>query len=151
MQETYMSSNPTLEKASRGVDRRTILRGAAATALSVPLQNLMMRRAHGAQIASPYGPVSPRPCNNTGLNLLQLPQDFQYWSINWTGDPLMDGTPTPPNHDGMGVVRENGLGNRLVTLCRNHEVDGEPGAFANGPFRYSPTAGGGNTNVVFNT
>jgi hypothetical protein len=87
--------------------------------------------------------------HNTGLALLQLPAGFEYWSFGWTGDPLNDGNTTPAMHDGMAVVFQN-AGGRRCTLVRNHEVAAGP-AFASGPLQYSPGAGGGNTNIVWNT
>jgi len=55
-----------------------------------------------------------------------------------------DGTPTPPLHDGMGIIREFG---RWLVLCRNHELDipGPPPFMSVG---YS-AAGGGTSNLVF--
>ena len=136
------------------VDRRAFLRGGAAlfggAALAGPLQGLMARQAMAAgPIASPYGPIAPVADENTGLELLQLPEGFKYWSFGWTGDPLTDGTPTPALHDGMGVVRTLGSTGKLI-LCRNHEVNVAP-AFSLGDYTYSPGAGGGNTNLVWNT
>jgi hypothetical protein len=55
--------------------RRTLLRGAAASALAVPLAGLFGRRAEALArvepIASPYGPVAPVLDRSTGLPLLQ--------------------------------------------------------------------------------
>jgi hypothetical protein len=66
-------------------------------------------------IASPYGAIAPTADENTGLNLLQLPPGFKYWSFGWTGDPLDDGTPTPERHDGMAVELRLILGERART------------------------------------
>ncbi len=137
------------------VDRRTFMRGGAAlvggVALSGPLSLLRARSAQACgPIVSPYGPIAPKVDENTGLELIQLPDGFRYWSFGWTGDSLSDGTPTPALHDGMAVVKEMGSSGRLI-LCRNHEVGGGVPAFAEGPFRYSPDAGGGNVNLVWNT
>jgi len=135
------------------LDRRAFMRGGAALfgglALSGPLQLLGSRAAQAAgPIPSPYGPIAPALDQNTGLALIQLPADFKYWSFGWTGDPLFDASPTPALHDGMAVVRNLKGG---VMLCRNHEVGGGGPAFAEGPFRYSPDAGGGNTNLLWDT
>lgn len=137
------------------VDRRTFMRGGAVLfgglALSGPLSLLRSRSAQACgPIVSPYGAIAPQADESTGLDLLQLPQGFRYWSFGWTGEPLSDGTPTPALHDGMAVVKEMGNSGKLI-LCRNHEVGGGVPAFAEGPFRYSPDAGGGNTNLVWNT
>lgn len=40
----------------------------------------------------------------TGLPLLQLPKGFTYQTFGWSGDLMIDGKPTPTNHDGMAVV-----------------------------------------------
>jgi secreted PhoX family phosphatase len=54
-------------------------------------------------------------------------------------------------HDGMAVARQFGHDGRRCLLIRNHEVGGGVPAFAGGPIQYSPDAGGGNTNLVWNT
>jgi uncharacterized protein len=73
-----------------------------------------------APVASPYGPLAPVACGNTGLALLQLPAGFEYKSFGWTGDPMRDGRPTPGSHDGMAVVMSSRGGSDHV-LVRNHE------------------------------
>jgi secreted PhoX family phosphatase len=135
-------------------DRRAFLRGGAATlsalALSWPLQELMKRQAYGAAIASPYGAPVPTLDQVTGLPLIALPPGFRYYSHGWTGDPIsaqFPGLLTPAAHDGMGVLQQ--IGPRVI-LCRNHEV-GAQAAFASGKLQYSAQAGGGNTNLIFNT
>jgi secreted PhoX family phosphatase len=158
----------------------------------------MARRAHGAAIPSPYGAIFPQADQNTGLNLIQLPEDFKYWSFGWTGDPLTDGNVTPALHDGMAVAIESrrsgedwyaeaaddpdrgrdddddddrdrdrdrkrdddrdrdddrhgrGRKGRSILLIRNHEVGNGP-SFAAGPIQYSPEAGGGNVNLIWDT
>jgi secreted PhoX family phosphatase len=82
----------------------------------------------------------------TGLWLLALPPGFDYLSFGWTDDPLDDGTPTPPRHDGMGVVRARGA---RLTLVRNHEVSSDDGAFATGEVCYDPAVSGGCTTLEF--
>jgi uncharacterized protein len=47
----------------------------------------------------------------------------------------------------MAVLKQN---RRYAVLCRNHEVNVAP-AFVDGRFQYSPAAGGGNTNLIFDT
>ena len=102
------------------------------------------------QVASPYGTPEPALDKNTGLPLLKLPPGFEYWSFGWTGDPLGDGNYIPASHDGMGVVQQNGQNSQYCVLVRNHEVTNGP-AFAEGPQRYSPDAGGGNTSFIWNS
>ena len=127
------------------------MRGSAALTAALTLQNCM--RIGGSsreRVASPYGAPEAAPDKNTGLALLKLPPGFEYWSFGWTGDPLDDGNLTPAAHDGMGVIQQYGQDDQLCVLVRNHEVTDGP-AFAAGPLQYSPGAGGGNTNFVWNT
>lgn len=83
----------------------------------------------------------------TGLPLLNLPPGFTYRSFGWTGDAMSDGTTTPGEHDGMAVIGQEG--DRL-TLCRNHEIRGQR-SFGCDAITYDTSAGGGCTNLVFNT
>lgn len=87
-------------------------------------------------------PSELRPVRDptTGLELLRLPEGFRYFSFGWTGDVLGDGSRTPPNHDGMGIVGQRD--GRLV-LIRNHELWEDTGAFALPGRAYDPGAGGG--------
>ncbi len=111
--------------------RRMILKGAAASALALPLSGLFGRRAEARArlepIASPYGPVAPALDQTTGLPLLQLPEGFSYQSFGWSGDLMSDGRPNPTNHDGMAVVRSRLVNGRAeFTLIRNHEATVNP-------------------------
>lgn len=112
-------------------NRRALLRGAAASALALPLAGLSLRRAEALTrlepIASPYGPVAPVRDQITGLPLLQLPEGFSYQSFGWSGDLMADGKPGPTNHDGMAVVRSRVVGGKgEMTLIRNHEATVNP-------------------------
>lgn len=100
-------------------DRRDFLRGLAAFGLSFAG---LAARGEAAPGESPYGPLAPERDLATGLPLLQLPRGFRYRSYAWRGDPMSDGSPTPPRHDGMSVVDvvHEGGRHRLV-LMRNHE------------------------------
>lgn len=107
-------------KSLSRADRRTFLRSGAlgAGALWISsLQELSARRAHGEYSRGrskkkggggpdAYGLPSPKPDETTGLNLLQLPDGFRYWSYSWTGDVMSDGVMCPNLHDGMAVVDE---------------------------------------------
>ena len=107
-------------KSLSRADRRTFLRSGAlgAGALWISsLQELSARRAHGeyshgrskkkgGRGPDAYGLPSPKPDETTGLNLLQLPDGFRYWSYSWTGDVMSDGVMCPNLHDGMAVVDE---------------------------------------------
>jgi hypothetical protein len=80
----------------------------------------MARRAEGAAIPSPYGPISPKIDETTGLPLIKLPDGFRYMTFSWTGDVMSDGVRCPNLHDGMAVVDAEGNSGRLI-LVRNHE------------------------------
>jgi secreted PhoX family phosphatase len=163
-------------------DRRTFLRRGAMGAGAVwalSLQDYAARAAQpGAAVIngiSPYGPISPKKDETTGLELLKLPDGFRYWSYSWTGDEMSDGVRCPHLHDGMAVVdqlrRDDGdpvddeddstiipgrrpvLTNKLV-LVRNHEGSaGLPYVAGRPDITYMPagaaTGSGGTTNLVF--
>jgi secreted PhoX family phosphatase len=131
--------------------------GAAAIALAGPLAALLDRQAHAAGLVDgPYGRVRPARDRATGLELLHVPPGFEYTSFGWTGDPLDDGSPTPPRHDGMAVVEARRRG-RDVVLIRNHENGIGPligGGRAPTYDRFAappriPGLGGGTTGLVF--
>ncbi|MEC7567078.1 MAG: alkaline phosphatase PhoX [Planctomycetota bacterium] len=95
---------------------------------------------------SPYGPLRPVKDQTTGLALLSLPAGFEYLTHGWTGQIMSDGRKTPPAHDGTGVIDDD---KGLLTLCRNHEVNGLKPAFAHARNTYDSQAGGGTTNFTF--
>jgi secreted PhoX family phosphatase len=127
--ETHVERTSNMDHREKSVvNRRTVLRGAgsmiASTTLAGALHGLMVGNARAAgepttPVGGPFGPVAPVADRATGLPLLQLPTGFSYSSLGWTGDRMTDGQPTPPNHDGMGVVSMRG-GSQVV-LVRNHE------------------------------
>jgi secreted PhoX family phosphatase len=138
--------------ARTSLNRRTFLQGAlgagAGIALAGPFAALGARAAGAAGGGKPsgggYGPLAPVKDHTTGLELLMLPQGFEYLSFGWRNDVMSDGTPTPSNHDGMAAFRD---GDR-VRLVRNHERgNGTP--FAPADATYDPLAGGGTTTLVF--
>jgi uncharacterized protein len=134
------------------LDRRTFIRRGAmgAGALwALSLGDLMGRRADAA-IPSPYGPVSPKADETTGLYLLQLPDGFRYWSYSWTGDIMADGVACPNLHDGMAVVDQQGSSGRII-LVRNHETAGGLPYVDKPSITYAADGAGGTTNLVFNT
>ena len=109
-----------------GLDRRSFLRGGAAfaawtaSALATPLEALAAadgRRSPG------YGPLAPVRDGVTGLPLLQLPPHFRYFSFGWAGDPMIDGRPTPPGHDGAAAFAAPG---GRIHYVRNHELHLHP-------------------------
>jgi uncharacterized protein len=153
----------THTQSQPGISRRALLGGAAAVAGAAalaPLEALAARSANATgqdrdarrPFSPDYGPLAPVRDHTTGLELLLLPRGFEYLSYGWTGDPMSDGVPTPPLHDGMAAFRMDASGRRdhdddLVHLVRNHEVDDFPGKFTDPA--YDPDAGGGTTTVAF--
>ncbi len=137
-------------ETTAGVGRRSFLKtglaAAGGLALAGPFATLDARAAAGKPYRSRgYGPLAPALDHTTGLPLLRLPRGFEYISFGWTGDPMVDGTPTPGSHDGMGAYRVGGR----VHLVRNHERGAGSPIGAGGIPAYDATAGGGNTTVVF--
>ncbi len=94
-----------------------------------------------------YGPLSVKPCMNTGLPLLALPEGFEYMSYGWTGQIMSDGRPTPTDHDGMAVSARRG---RYISLVRNHELSaGESNQCLVPGGMYNMNEFGGTTNILF--
>ena len=128
--------------------RRTFLRaGAVATGVLAagPLRALEALAAEPLEdggpveaLAAGYGPLRAAGAH------LELPDGFWYVRFGAAGDKMSNGKPTPNYHDGMAAFPGPG---GTVRLVRNHEVDGQKGAFANDP--YDGVAGGGTTNLVF--
>ena len=135
-------------------DRRTFMRRGAmgAGALwALSLGEFMERGTlHAAQVTSPYGPISPKVDETTGLALLQLPQGFRYMSYSWTGDKLRGGIPCPNLHDGMAVVDAVGNSGKLI-LVRNHEGAAGVPYLSRPSITYAGDGAGGTTNLVFDT
>lgn len=84
----------------------------------------------------------------TGLPLLLLPEGFRYRTFGWTRDPMKGGIPTPSMHDGMAVVAEN---DGIVSLIRNHEVNGSGTAIATNGQPFDARGRGGCTTLRFDT
>ena len=85
--------------------RRNLLKGGAIAAVvaTTPflgtLQAFAARNAQGrgaGLVRSSYGPLRPTKDLSTGLELLQLPDGFQYKSFSWTGDLMENGQPAAP-------------------------------------------------------
>src|SRR5262245_43536255 len=107
------------------IDRRTFLKGAAASAGATALGGPFAGFASGALAASSK-PASrslrPTPDERDGAVRLWLPTGFSYRSFHDTEAPVIldDGTLLPGRHDGMGAF----LGpNGNVILVRNHELN----------------------------
>ena len=137
-----------------GIQRRTLLRAGVqmigGVAMATPFQALLTRGAHAAERdpAAGYGDLLPIPDGTTKLPLIRLPKGFTYKTNGWPGDDLTDGTKTTNTHEGMADKITDG---RTRTLIRNHEVSGDNGAFINSDITYDKYAGGGTTNMIFNT
>ncbi|MGE0353816.1 MAG: alkaline phosphatase PhoX [Gemmatimonadales bacterium] len=136
------------------LDRRQFLgRSALAGGALIGIEGLMARgglRSHPlpGMPRGDYGDPVPARADNTGEWLLALPPGFRYTAFGRTGEPMADGRPTPPSHDGMAAFAHAGK----IRLVRNHEVQ----TIAGGPVRaigdatrsYDPACGGGTTTVV---
>lgn len=150
----------TPESEKFRLNRRSLLKNGAVAALgtSTLANALVSLAANNAQkgmqsrlMDSPYGPISPVADEVTGLELLQLPEGFKYATMSWTGDAMADAYPTPPGHDGMGVVAE--VGDDIV-LVRNHELSRgglivADACYENAAREDGTHASGGNTNLYF--
>jgi secreted PhoX family phosphatase len=133
----------------RQIDRRTFLRGSAATAGAVvlggPFQGFVARAANAASLAAPVFPLEPVEDLRDGIVRLWLPRAFRYRSFHDTEIPvtLPDGTALPGRHDGMASFP--GPGENLF-LVRNHEVNGPGTPFGPGT-PYDAAARGGTTTI----
>ncbi|MET7399010.1 alkaline phosphatase PhoX [Dactylosporangium sp. NPDC005572] len=132
-----------------GLDRRAVLRGAAAATggalLGGPFLGFVSRAANAAP-PPPSAPLGPVPDLRDGAVRLWLPAGFQYRSFHDTEAPVVldDGTALPGRHDGMGAFR----GRRgTVVLVRNHELNNPGPAFGDASQAYDPAAQGGTTTV----
>ncbi|ADB32946.1 protein of unknown function DUF839 [Kribbella flavida DSM 17836] len=106
------------------LDRRSVLRGAAAGATGVGLATVgavpTLAEATPAPRHSPYPTHRPfPPLMDDPKGLLALPPGFKYTIVTRAGETkLKTGQPSPAAHDGMAVF---GAG-RGHTLIRNHEI-----------------------------
>ncbi len=131
--------------SDEGMSRRPFLAATAAIfgSWSVPQSFSALLSAESPRGRSRLEAVRDE---TTGLALLQLPPGFSYLSFGWTGDLLIDGTPTPGAHDGMAVIAEK---DGVLTLCRNHELSKVGKAFGPERMVYDRLATGGCTNLQF--
>lgn len=149
--------------------RRKFFSLASASTLGVtvglPLLSCYSKVAQGEAIPSNgFGALSPQlPQNAADLRqtlvgdlsrtpMLALPPGFQYRALSLSGQPMSDGHPVPPKHDGMATFAGT---NGETILIRNHEIGlgenylGLPqGVVARESHKYSTTATGGTTTLV---
>jgi secreted PhoX family phosphatase len=134
------------------LDRRTFLKGAAATAgvaaLGGPFSGFVSR-ADAVGGRPDFRRLRAVPDLRDGVERLALPAGFQYRSFHDTSAPitLSDTTVLPGRHDGMAAFAGPG-GNSV--LIRNHEVNANAEGAAFGPdgaWTYDPNAPGGCTHV----
>jgi secreted PhoX family phosphatase len=128
------------------VDRRTVLKAGAITALAGPFAGFFARQANAAPPAAAAGPaLVPVPDLRDQVVRLALPRGFAYRSFQHTGEVLGDGTVVPGRHDGMAAFPGPNGNSRLV---RNHEILGPGTPFASTIPPYDSAAIGGTTNVL---
>jgi secreted PhoX family phosphatase len=132
------------------LDRRTFLRGAAATAGAAALHGPFdgfVSLANAVSTKPDFRHLRPIEDERDGAVRLWLPRDFHYRSFHDTESTvtLDDGTVLPGRHDGMAAFPGPG-GNSI--LIRNHEVNGNAvnGSFGpDGDWTYDTSALGGCT------
>ncbi len=126
------------------------MQGSAALGAAIfggPFGEWTKNLAAGERRGAGFGALRPMRDENTGLEILSLPEGFRYRTFHWVGERLRDGMAVPGEHDGMAVIASDG---ETVTLCRNHEVGGS-GASLGGPeVTYDRKGAGGCLNAVFN-
>ncbi|PWN04771.1 hypothetical protein DJ010_03930 [Nocardioides silvaticus] len=128
------------------VDRRTLVRSAAALSAAGPFGGLVAQQAaQAAHVAPRAVDLVPVEDKRDGKVRLHLPPGFKYRSFHDTEAPVVlhDGTELPGRHDGMGAFR--GPDDTFI-LVRNHEVNNPRPAFGPGK-PYDPMAGGGTTTI----
>jgi uncharacterized protein len=133
------------------LDRRLVLRSAAAAALGGPFLGFVNRAEAEPAAKESHRELRAIPDLRDGQVRLWLPEGFQYRSFHDTEFPVQldDGTALPGRHDGMGAFRAQGPrcrpGNFL--LVRNHELNGTGPAFGDASKAYDRMALGGTTTI----
>ena len=131
------------------LNRRTFLKGAAATAGAVALGGPFRgfaQLASAAQRHPTFADLRPIPDLRDGQVRLWLPSGFQYRSFHDTESSVVldDGTALPGRHDGMGAFRGS---NGNVVLIRNHEINGSGVPFGDAAAAYDGAALSGTTTI----
>jgi secreted PhoX family phosphatase len=132
-----------MKTASQALSRRRLIGSALLlTGCAPALQRLALADTKVRDM--PLVEIADR---NSGLPLLRLPNGFSYISFGWTSEQMADGVATPGQHDGMGIIAQDG---GVLTLVRNHEIvfSGEP---LGGRPAYDTLAAGGTTTLRFDT
>jgi secreted PhoX family phosphatase len=130
------------------LERRTLLKAGAATALAGPFTGFLAQQAAGVTPNLPdIDDLVDVPDLRDGVVRLALPPGFAYRSFQPTGAFLTDGTRIPGRHDGMATFRSRRGGTRS-TLVRNHEINGSSGAFTTTTPVYDSAGPGGTTTAV---
>ena len=93
------------------VNRRDFVKGSSVVAASTALASLSAKAAT-LPFSSSYGPLKPKACKATGLELLALPDGFEYTSYGWTGQIQSDRTPTIDHYTGSFRIYPD------IELCR---------------------------------
>ncbi len=128
------------------MDRRTLVKSAAALSAAGPFGGLVAQgAAQAAHTAPRVAALVPIKDKRDGKVRLHLPRGFNYRSFHDTESTVVlhDGTALPGRHDGMGAFDGPG---ETVVLVRNHEVNNPQPAFGPGT-PYDPMAGGGTTTI----
>jgi len=130
------------------IDRRTLVRSAAALSAAGPFAGLAA--SDTVQAPPQAAALVPVKDKRDGVVRLHLPRGFNYRSFHDTEAPvvLTDGTHLPGRHAGMGAFAGPG---DTVILVRNHEVNNPSPAFGpigtTAPAPYDAMAGGGTTTI----
>ncbi|WP_107771076.1 PhoX family protein [Nocardioides sediminis] len=134
--------------SEQSVERRTILKTAAAASMAGPFAGLVAGPASAATNPKQV-PLFPVPDERDQVVRLQVPKGFRYRSFHDTTTPvtLTDGTVLPGRHDGMGAFPGP---DGTVVLIRNHEINNPLPAFGTGT-PYDAMAGGGTTTIQVTT
>ncbi|HSV38739.1 MAG TPA: alkaline phosphatase PhoX [Nocardioidaceae bacterium] len=136
------------------VERRTVLKSAAAATVAGPFAGLLAAPAGAAHRPPRVDALVPIKDKRDGVVRLHLPKGFSYRSFHDTEQTvtLTDGTVLPGRHDGMGAF----VGpDDTVILVRNHELNNPPPALPPGnafggpntPAPYDARALGGTTTI----
>jgi uncharacterized protein len=128
--------------------RRSFLKHAATAGGALGLNILIPRAARathrsGGTAIPGFGELIPTRSENTGEQLLELPEGFKYTVVSRQGQIMSDGRATPGNADGMGAVQH---GNK-IRLVRNHERGNGP-VLGNPSLAYDTLASGGTTTLT---